>query len=195
MIMKEGAINTIMKILNKILVAVMSIGTLFILFIDFNKNDFSRIFLYLGMLALIIIPTILKKLKLKINHKELGAYNLFILISYFVGGVVNLYYKLAWYDSIVHFLSGIFMYLFGRLLYERFSKTIDKKIIKFIFCLGVASLIAISWEVLEFIIDNILNTNLQRNASTGVVDTMIDLLLATIGSYITLVFDLADRKK
>ena len=50
----------------------------------------------------------------------------------------------------------------------------------FAFCFGVAA--GAVWEIFEFVVDQLFNTNMQKN---GLVDTMWDLIVDSIGALIT----------
>ena len=55
--------------------------------------------------------------------------------------------------------------------------------------------IAAFWEMTEFTIDNIFKIDVQKVASTGVFDTMKDIILAFIGSILFSCYYLISKKK
>ena len=68
------------------------------------------------------------------------------------------------------------------------SNKCRNKLLKILFCLGIVALIAITWEVFEFSIDSFAHTNLQHNQDTGVIDTMQDMIVATLGGIISSIY-------
>ena len=56
------------------------------------------------------------------------------------------------------------------------------------FCVCFSALIAILWEMFEFIGDSLFNLNVQHSLDTGVTDTMQDIILAMIASSFSAIF-------
>lgn len=188
MIMKNNVSNMeekMCKVLTKILLIIINIGTPLIAIFEFCNNDFSRILTFIAVYPLLLVPLILNKLKFKLNDQEIFLYYFFLFLADFLGCVVNLYNTLSWYDLFVHFLSGIFTFVLGIIILRRINGY-DKnnKVINIIFALGIVAIIAIFWEIFEFGADSILKTDLQHNQEAGVKDTMGDLIVASLGGII-----------
>ena len=175
------------KLLNKILLIIMNIGTIVVAVIEFSNNNYSRVLTFVAIYPLLILPFIINKTKLKLSDQEIFLYYLFIFIADFIGAVCNLYNKVSWYDIFVHFLSGMFTFVLANIIFRLISKD-NNKLLKILFCLGIVALIAISWEVFEFSVDSIIHTNLQHNLDTGVIDTMQDMIVATLGGIISSIY-------
>lgn len=138
----------------------------------------------LSVIPIIYLVKILNKLfKLKINENIEILYVLFIFLAHFMGSIVNLYQKIYWYDSFAHFLSGIAV-SFGATYILVILKKYDKNSIIFniLFILGISFLMAGLWEIFEFISDNIFNKDAQNVLTTGVDDTMKDMIVAALGT-------------
>ena len=175
------------KLLNKILLIIMNIGTIIVAILNFTNNNYSRVMTFVAIFPLLLIPFIINKTKLKLSDKEIFLYYLFILLADFIGCVCNLYNNVSWYDIFVHFLSGMFTFVLATIIYRMISNG-NNKLLKILFCLGIVALIAITWEVFEFSIDSLAHTNLQHNQDTGVIDTMQDMIVAMLGGIISSIY-------
>ena len=176
------------KLLNKILLVIMNIGTVLVAVLEFSDNKYDRAMTFVAIFPLLLVPFLINKTKFKLSEKETFLYYVFILIADFVGCVCNLYNNVSWYDIFVHFLSGMFTFVLATIIYRYISKDSKNKLLKILFCLGLVALIAILWEIFEFSIDSIAHTNLQHNQDTGVVDTMQDMIVATLGGVISSIY-------
>ena len=131
----------------------------------------------------IIIPTILKKLKISINDTIEKMYLILIFLSETLGRIYRLYYITNWYDTLVHGISGILIFILAQIILKHYK--INKNIL-FNIMFGIILTMSLStlWELTEFDIDQIFKTNMQ-SVETGLQDTMKDLSTATITSIIT----------
>lgn len=111
---------------------------------------------------------------------------IFIYASVFLGEVHGFYVKFWWWDSVLHFGSGIVLGIIGFGMMYLLHKT-GRIIAKPIFIAFIALCFAIAmgaiWEIYEFAMDTLLGTNMQR-LETGVFDTMVDLIIDSIGAFI-----------
>lgn len=184
------------KRLTKLLIVIMNLGTILVTTLEFSKDNFSRVLTFIAIFPVLLLPCLLNKVKFKLNEQEIFLYYAFIFLADFLGCVVNLYNTLSWYDLSVHFLSGIFTFILGLMILNRLDGYDKKnKIINIIFALGFVSLIAVLWEIFEFSADNILKTNLQHNLDTGVNDTMSDMIVASLGGVVGMLFYLININK
>lgn len=171
-----------MKKMNLLMIVSMIIGTLYYLVFKFNSD---RILTYLAIIPVIIAPLVLVKSKFKLGGKELCSYYIFVFMAYFIGCVVNLYNTTNWYDVFVHFCSGIFSFFAGLFIIDRLDigkvNLLYRVFFSFLVVMSVASL----WELFEFGADSLLGMNLQHSSDTGVMDTMIDILVAFIGGILS----------
>ena len=175
------------KLLNKILLIIMNIGTIIVAVIEFSNNNYSRVMTFVAIYPLLLLPFIINKTKFKLSEQEVFLYYLFILLFDFIGCVCNLYNTVSWYDIFVHFLSGIFTFVLATIIFRLISKD-NNKLLKILFSLGMVALIAIMWEVFEFSVDSLIHTNLQHNQDTGVIDTMQDMIVAMLGGLISSIY-------
>lgn len=127
----------------------LSIGLIFLLKISFHINNY--------------------------NNSLCFIYLIFLLFAYLLGYNYNLYNKISYYDTIIHSLFGIICSIFSLPILEYLknynpNNQLFNKIFTIIFTLACAAL----WEIIEFDIDNIFHSNMQK----GLFDTMKDIICA-----------------
>lgn len=96
-------------------------------------------------------------------------------------GVVNhLYWKLWWYDILMHFLGGLWIGLASLWIYwfSGYFKT-PKKDWETVFVVSILSVfvIGVGWEIFEFFIEIDFSNNY-------VGDTTLDMIMDLIGSFV-----------
>lgn len=111
---------------------------------------------------------------------------LFVFLSMFFGEIHGFYEKFWWWDKLLHISSGILLGIIGFILAFMLNdhETIRLHMSPFFVC-SFAVMFAISmdvvWEIFEFSMDELLGFDMQVR-DTGVVDTMWDLIVDTIGA-------------
>lgn len=159
-----------MNKLNKMLSIILAVITIFL---AVCLKDF-KLLLFLIYIALLYI--------IKMNQSLKFVALTFGFLGGFLGFLLHLYKVTTWYDTFIHFISGIFVGLVAIYILNKF-KLYDKNNILFntlfiiLFSLSVSAL----WEVIEFILDKIFNSDMQRKL-TGVNDTMKDIICALLGN-------------
>ncbi|MBN2458240.1 hypothetical protein JXB31_03870 [Candidatus Woesearchaeota archaeon] len=109
----------------------------------------------------------------------------FIYAALFLGEVHQYYTRYWWWDVVMHTGSGIVLGFAGFIIvfilyHEQKVRTSPLFIAVFSFCFAVS--IGVLWEIVEFSIDMLCNTNMQKS---GIVDTMWDLIVDSAGALIT----------
>lgn len=110
----------------------------------------------------------------------------FVFLSMFLGEIHGFYEKFWWWDKLLHFSSGILLGIIGFILVFMLNDHEAIRIrmspffvcafaIMFAICMGVV------WEIFEFTMDQCFGFNMQVR-ETGVIDTMGDLIVDTIGA-------------
>lgn len=108
----------------------------------------------------------------------------FIFMSLFLGEVQGFYARFWWWDLVLHTGSAFLIGLTGFLLVfvmnsnPRVNMHLTPKFIAlfaFMFAMGIGCL----WEIFEFAMDSLFGMNMQKS---GLVDTMWDLIVNTIGA-------------
>jgi len=172
-----------MKKINKLLIILMILITIGVSIFDYRID---RVFTYILLIPTLLVPLLCKKIKIKLNNLDIMIYYIFILVVQVLGCICNLYNIIWWYDLFAHFISGIFTFYIGLILLKNFKINIkDKFIFILFFCICFSALIALLWEIIEFTGDSLFNLNVQHSKTTGVTDTMQDMIIAMIGTVIT----------
>jgi hypothetical protein len=107
-----------------------------------------------------------------------------VLIGYFLAGGWNLYNRLSWIDSALHFLGGMWVANFILYLAEqykaiRFLRTKNK--INFVILVALVTLVAVFWEFFEFSL-SYFNENIVDVQKKFYTDTILDLAFDLLGA-------------
>ena len=126
-----------------------------------------------------------KVIKVKLSNSTDFIIQLFIFACLFLGKMYGVYEMLPWWDSFVHFISGILLGIGSLLLAksqikeETFNKLPAIFMATYVFLCSTA--VAGLWEVWEFVGDRLFGFNSQLNS---LMDTMIDICMGTSGAFI-----------
>ncbi len=120
-----------------------------------------------------------------------------IFMTIYLGSTLKYYDKYAWWDILIHFLSGIAFISFGIAISSK-VEGLSKFNILF-FCLTFSITLHTLWEVAEYVVDCIMHTDHQRwqkkhNSNNhlsvkaiqpaGLVDTMNDTIICIVGTIV-----------
>lgn len=162
------------------------------------------------LFGLTYVPTLLDKLfHIKIPFTINLIYLLFVTASILFGEIFDFYVKFSWWDDVLHTFSGSFIASLGfmTIYFLNEKKNIDVRlspsfIILFCFCFSMCG--CLIWEVIEFTIDGIWGSNMQRfkDSITGepfigreaLIDTMSDIIEGLGGALLFCVLSLVDVK-
>lgn len=127
-----------------------------------NKSDFV---LYAVTVLLLIFPRIIERL-LKIRFSTTAhLLALFLSIGPLLGNAYYLYFILTWWDTLLHFVSGI---LFGMIGFD-LPKIVDRQngqhsnLSKFLTAVCFALSTAVIWEFFEYGADQIFGLDKQQD--------------------------------
>lgn len=150
----------------------------------------GRIPVTLSLYLTVWIPAIVRSvLKVKIPERVEFVYFIFLFLAQFLGSIVNLYASIYWFDSFVHFVSGILTAIFGIAVLVWFGKY-DHKSVAFniFFMIAFSLMVASFWEFFEFTMDRISGGDTQKVIETGVADTMKDMIVACLGAILVSIY-------
>lgn len=123
----------------------------------------------------------------RVNYQGQTMLNLFICFGVVIGYVLNTKTNFAYVDIIEHFTSGVvasyFAYDFA-VAFQGKSRHLSPGLAAF-FSLCFSCFILVGWEFYEFTMDRLYGYTLQMSpilGEDGLVDTMIDMILAGSGS-------------
>ncbi len=115
---------------------------------------------------------------------------LFIIASIYLGEMHSFYEKFPWWDVLLHSISAVIIGGIGFSIVFILNKS--KKIVfklspgfvcLFAFCFAVA--FGALWEIFEYMMDQAFGLNMQKS---GLVDTMEDLIVDSLGALVFAVF-------
>lgn len=110
------------------------------------------------------------------------VYVLFVFASMFMGEVAQFYRLVRGWDAVIHFMSGVFIGLSAILWLRALLRDTKKYRLSFgmqgLFIVCFAIMIAVAWEVAEFMSDQIFGTTSQDKS---LYDTMTDLIYGICG--------------
>lgn len=111
-------------------------------------------------------------------------------MAFVIGIAFRGYGRFPFYDKVVHTLSGVVFGLLGVIFYYLMKK--DRTIVPRdgifagYFAVSFACTIGMLWEVWEYSMDFIFHSDPQHALTTGVHDTMQDMIVCLIGSLFVL---------
>lgn len=170
-----------MKKVNKILIFICCLLSIAYTLSIIKSGDIYNLLIRLSFIPVVFIPAILRKLKINISDTSEFIFIIFVFIGHFLGSIVALYNKIYWLDTFAHFLSGVVASFFI-LEFIKKAKIKTNLLFEILFIVSMSSLIALSWEIFEFTCDNLFNKDAQKVLTTGVTDTMKDMIVALLGS-------------
>ncbi|QDU83146.1 hypothetical protein Pla163_02430 [Planctomycetes bacterium Pla163] len=141
----------------------------------------------LGIVGATLLPLALGR-RFRVNlppQMELLAV-VFVYASLGLGEVHGYYERFWWWDALLHTGSGMLLGIFGFLLvhvmneHERIAMHLKPGFVAlfaFMFAVGLGAL----WEIFEFTADSTFGLNMQKS---GLVDTMWDLIVDTLGALV-----------
>lgn len=128
---------------------------------------------------------------------------LFLVATLGFGELLHMYEKVWWWDDMLHTVAGLMLGLVGFLLVyllnARYQMSISPMFVA-VFAFSFAISASVLWEIVEFSIDTMFASNMQRwnlpqdailigknYQGSGLRDTMSDLIVAWIGASIAAV--------
>lgn len=129
------------------------------------RGDKSDLVLCAVTILLLIFPQIIERLlKIKLSTT---AHLLALLLSTgpLLGNAYNLYFILTWWDTLLHFVSGILFAMLGFSLPDLIDRQSRQhsKLLKYLTAILFALSTAVVWEFLEYSVDQIFHTDKQQD--------------------------------
>lgn len=188
-----------LNLFNKILIILSSIiNTICLVLTLMGKYD-ANVLGCLSYYLLMIVPFVLKKLKVEFSDPIKTVYIVFMICACLVGSILKFYGRIYWFDSFVHYISGILTAFLGFIVLIRFKKYNEKNIaFNIVFMILLTLSVAALWECFEFTVDMTLGGDTQKVMTTGVTDTMKDIICALFGgllSSIMYAYEFVNKKK
>lgn len=169
---------------NILLVVIAIVGSYYYVFT--RDKQLGLVLKDASMLFTITLPYIIEKIfKTKMSLVIKTTYIVFIFVAQFLGVTVELYNMISWFDKFTHWLSGIVTALLSLSILSKF-KLYNKNNVLFniIWMIALTLAVASLWECFEYIANMLFGGDAQRVVTTGVNDTMQDIIVAFIGALI-----------
>lgn len=155
-------------------------------FINLIRKNYYFLSICIAGILLTFWPILYKKIfkrnvSLSINISTI----IFIFLSLYLG-TMHGFYNLFWWDFMLHFISGIMLSFLGIDILKVLIK--KEQLLKMFYPLflptytvSFSTLCGVIWEIYEFSMDNLFRLNMQLTKTTGVTDTMSDLIADLLG--------------
>ena len=189
--MSETAANrherqNIHVVLTLLIQALVAVGLILFLI----HRDWENVFLTVLVLLLTLVPAfLLRRYRVYIPPEFQLVSAAFIFFSLFLGSALDLYYHFWWWDIALHagsgFLLGIvgFLTLFLLNQTDRIPAGIRPSFLCF-FGVTFAVFLGVLWEIFEFAVDLAVPHANMMSWETGPGDTIVDLIVDTLGAVI-----------
>lgn len=228
-VFKDSTHNKFVMIIRIVFVAFTILALLYAVVCDINGYRLlygsgsaskipKHIILCAVTLAAMFIPVVLtRKFGFRIPAAFQIQFTIIVFMHFILGNVFRLYdhpdilMPTKLFDKVEHAVCGVFLFMCGLTLAKHLSKSNNifglspLVVVIFAFCFSLT--VSCFWEFVEFIVDAISGSNMQRwqdgftnviiggenklvqfyGLSSGLIDTMADLLAAAIGALILIV--------
>lgn len=162
------------------------------------KSDYvlSLLQCLVGVIVMFIPSLVERKFSVDIPDIMEAMYFVFLFGAIYLGEVRDFYYRVPYWDVILHCFSGAMLGALGFVLVNFLNDTEKVNmhlspifVTLFAFCFALAA--GTVWEIYEFLADGILNTNMQKFITAdrtiligrdALVDTMEDLIVDAVSS-------------
>ena len=154
------------------------------------QHDWENVLLTLLVIALTVIPAfVTRRYRVFVPPEFQLVAVAFAFLSLFLGSARDFYYRLWWWDMVLHAGSGFLLGIVGWIVLillnqtDRLPRAIRPEFLCF-FGVTFAVFVGVLWEMFEFAVDSIWpEVNMMSN-ETGAADTMHDLIVNTIGAIV-----------
>jgi hypothetical protein len=143
----------------------------------------SLAFVSLFTFGLSLLPVLFQsRFGIQLPVRFFAGIVIFVFATIFLGEAFDFYTRFWWWDVALHGGSalgfGLIGFLFVFMLFEGDRYAAPAWAVAFVsFCFALS--IGAIWEIFEFAMDQIFGLNMQK---TGLVDTMWDLIIDTVGA-------------
>lgn len=179
--------------INEVISWIVRVLLIFAIIESIFTKSYQNTFVASLTFGMTFYPSILRKrFRVYLPSTLQVVITLFIFAAQFLGELHNFYYKFSWWDNMLHCISGSVLGIIGFMFVYFLNKTHIKKtklspifIALFAFCFSIS--IGVFWEIFEFTGDRLLGLNMQKfrlPEQDGLVDTMTDLIVDSIGALI-----------
>lgn len=178
---------------------------------DKVKSDYVLMLLQCGVGVIIMfLPSFIeRRFSVDIPNRMEVWYFIFLFAAIYLGEVQDFYYRVPYWDVILHAISGAMLGALGFVIVslltdsEKTNARLSPVLVTlFAFCFALAS--GTVWEIYEFLADGLLGTNMQKFITAdgtvligreALADTMEDLIVDAISSLVICVLGYFSLKR
>lgn len=210
----------IFKRILSFIVLILAIATMVALF--YVKKEKMRVRLFFSLLQYIAMSIVLKSPRLlkKFANFEVPvevhiSVTAFAFLGLVLGDGLNFYGKIGWWDSLLHFTSGIILSFIAlwllQMLILRRKYLFMHRALLYIFVVAFSLAVGAVWELCEYTVDDIFHTNNQQYMATtrativssddepleghdALADTMKDLALDLAGAILVVCYECSKKE-
>lgn len=161
------------------------------------RRDLQDALLVAAIMIVTLLPLLLRdRLSVRMPYAFQILAVVFVFAALYLGSMQRFYVMFPWWDSILHFSSGLLLGILGLMLIYLLNedrridlsvKPLFMAVFSFTFALALGAL----WEIVEFLMDVMLGTTMQTPTPgdpSGLTDTMIDLILDATGGLLVAIY-------
>lgn len=165
----------IFKRILSFIVLILAIATMVALFYVKKEKMRVRLFFsllqYIAMSIVLISPRLLKKFaNFEVPVEVHISVTAFAFLGLVLGDGLNFYGKIGWWDSLLHFTSGIILSFIAlwllQMLILRRKYLFMHRALLYIFVVAFSLAVGAVWELCEYTVDDIFHTNNQQYMAT-----------------------------
>lgn len=174
------------KKLNNLLIVIAIIGGIICGISRMIDQNIYGALICFAIIPVMLAPSLLKQLfHIEVTMQMATIYLIFVFFAHFLGSILDLYHMVPGYDKIMHFLSGMLSAFVGFIILVKMKQYKKSSLwYHIIFIIAITLSIASLWEFYEFICDHLFGKDAQNVLTTGVDDTMLDMIMAFLASII-----------
>lgn len=178
-----------MKTAVKILKIILSlIGAVLLVLSFIPGTGFTKVWSFAATIVLPFAMDIIRFTGVKISRQFELAYLLFLIPAMIMGVDFSLYQIIYPLDKIAHSCSGILAAFGAKEILDQASTKPDQLWFKALWTIAFVALTAVAWECFEFACDQLIDgSHMQQLITSGIEDTMYDMIVALIGGVIGVV--------
>ena len=149
-------------------------------------------FLAFASFLFLLLPGFAEKLMLGADTPRLTLLiYLYCTLSFTIGMALQAYHTVPFYDKLLHTLSGAFFTFLGLICYALLKPERSIRKEEFpaaaVFSFSFSMMIAACWEIYEYAISLFTSLDPQNVLTTGVHDTMQDMIVCLAGTLLFLI--------
>lgn len=126
-------------------------------------GEYSRVPLAVGTLGMILLPSIAEALMHCRFPLPMYLYCLLYAIGPMLGQCYRLYYRLRFWDKLLHISGGVLFAIFGFYLYYKLGGSQQTQLLAALFALLFSMGVAAAWEFFEFGADQLFGWDMQND--------------------------------